>query len=66
MLRAPLCDVAFPALSSGVTAITAGVAHTCALVNGGAQCWGWNIYGQLGNNSTTDSHVPTWTNPLAP
>jgi alpha-tubulin suppressor-like RCC1 family protein len=21
-------------------------------------CWGWNYYGQLGNNSTTNSTVP--------
>jgi alpha-tubulin suppressor-like RCC1 family protein len=47
-------------LSSGVTAITAGSlgAHTCALLGSGAQCWGLNQYGQLGNNSTNQSNVP--------
>jgi alpha-tubulin suppressor-like RCC1 family protein len=46
-------------LTSGVTAIDAGGAyHACAVVNGGAQCWGGNAEGQLGNNSTIDSHVP--------
>ena len=46
-------------LTSGVTAISAGgYAHSCALVNGGAHCWGSNDYGQLGNNSTVESHVP--------
>src|SRR6185295_18541893 len=33
----------------------AGNAHTCAVINGGVQCWCANGKGQLGNNSTTDS-----------
>jgi len=45
-------------LTSGAQAITAGEDHTCAVVSGDAWCWGGNSNGQLGNNSTTDSHGP--------
>ena len=39
--------------------IAVGIGHTCALTNEGkAYCWGLNQYGQLGNNSTTNSSTP--------
>lgn len=40
---------------SGAQFVSAGAAQTCALVNGGAQCWGNAAYGQLGNQSTSYS-----------
>ena len=47
-------------LSSGVAAISAYGNHTCAVMTtGAAKCWGWNIRGQLGDNSTTNRLVPT-------
>jgi alpha-tubulin suppressor-like RCC1 family protein len=45
-------------LTSGVTAIAAGGSTTCAIVNGGAKCWGQNDYGELGIGNNRDSNVP--------
>lgn len=47
-------------LETGVTAITAGALHTCAIAGGAAYCWGYNGAGQLGDGSGTynDSTTP--------
>ena len=41
-------------LDSDVTAISAGNAHTCAIHNGVAKCWGFNSNGQLGVGELAD------------
>jgi alpha-tubulin suppressor-like RCC1 family protein len=48
-----LTPVAVSGLSSGVTQITAGYNHTCALLStGGVKCWGGNSYGQIGDGTS--------------
>ncbi len=46
-------------LTSGVASVSAGDVYSCAVTTaGGAKCWGNNTLGQLGDSTTTDSHVP--------
>jgi prepilin-type N-terminal cleavage/methylation domain-containing protein len=43
--------------------IKSGWGHTCALDSDYLlYCWGYNQYGQIGDNSTIDSHVPVQVN----
>ncbi len=48
--------------AGSVTAITAGITHSCSVAGGKGYCWGDNAYGQLGNNSITQSATPVAVN----
>lgn len=51
--------VAVIGLAGRAVALAAGDDHMCAVTEGGAaQCWGYNVWGQLGNNSTLASSTP--------
>ena len=45
-------------LASGVTAISTGGDHSCAVKDDGVWCWGDNSGGQLGDDRPTGSDVP--------
>ena len=47
------------------SAITAGGAHACAILDDGSvSCWGNNEYGKLGDGTSTDRNTPSQTSSL--
>jgi len=50
---------------SGVTALAVGTDHSCAAVQGGLRCWGYNRHGQLGDGTFVDRDTPVVVNGVA-
>jgi alpha-tubulin suppressor-like RCC1 family protein len=51
--------VAIDGLEQGVARVAAGWNHTCAVMgNGEVKCWGWNYYGQLGDETKATQSRP--------
>lgn len=46
-------------LASGALAVSVGEEHSCAVTAaGGVKCWGADFFGQLGDGTTQEAHVP--------
>lgn len=41
-------------MAGGVSAVSVGYAHVCAIAGGGLSCWGWNASGQIGTHKAGD------------
>ncbi|HMA41355.1 MAG TPA: hypothetical protein VKP10_14870 [Gemmatimonadales bacterium] len=58
---APLLDATANVVEGGLSlvSVSTGEAHACGLAaDGVAWCWGYNLYGQLGDGTTTDRNAP--------
>lgn len=41
-------------MAGGVSAVSVGYAHVCAIAGGALSCWGWNASGQIGTHKAGD------------
>ena len=55
-----------PGKNKGVSTVSTGGGHTCAVVQGGVKCWGNGANGRLGDGLTTQREVPVDVKGLEP
>ena len=59
LVPVPVLNSAGDAPLTNVTSLSVGHHHVCAVLSsGGAKCWGSNIHGQLGDNTTSSRDLP--------
>ncbi len=51
-------------LTHSITGISGGIGYGCRILNGGAQCWGDNSKGLLGNGSYVTPSVNSYSKPI--
>ena len=56
--RRRLAPVSVSGLSRGVSALSLGGRHSCAIVGGIVKCWGGNLFGQIGDGTRRRRLVP--------
>jgi alpha-tubulin suppressor-like RCC1 family protein len=53
-------------LTTGVASVSAGDGHTCAVTTtGGLKCWGRNVFGEVGDGTTTHALTSVWVSGLS-
>ncbi len=62
----PIVDANNLLTNKPITSLSGGANRSCLIANYSTFCWGWNIVGQIGDNSTQDRNVPTLSTFLQP
>jgi len=59
VVAVPVTGIDGSTLATTAVSVAGGKTHSCAVMaDGTVKCWGLNDYGQLGNDSTSNSSVP--------
>ncbi|MEI6092988.1 MAG: Ig-like domain-containing protein [bacterium] len=59
-------DLGGSGVLTGVSSVSSGNAHSLAIKNGQVYAWGYNVYGRLGDNTTSTRYYPVKVVDLTP